>query len=195
MNELVFATHNPNKLYEIKQMMPGGIRLLSLEDIGCLEEIPETADTLVGNARIKAAHVWEHYGYDCFADDTGLEVAALQGAPGVYSARYAGPEADAQANIQKLLSQMEAQVDRSARFRTSIALVHDGQFHFFEGSVSGQILREPRGSGGFGYDPVFMPEGYQKSFAQLPLQVKNEISHRGRAFRKLSTFLHDSAGQ
>jgi XTP/dITP diphosphohydrolase len=176
-------------------MMPGGIRLLSLEDIGCREEIPETADTLEGNARIKAAHVWEHYGYDCFADDTGLEVAALQGAPGVYSARYAGPEADAQANMQKLLSQMEAKVDRSARFRTSIALVLDGQFHFFEGTVSGQILREPRGSGGFGYDPVFMPEGYEKSFAQLPLQVKNEISHRGRAFRELSAFLHDSAGQ
>jgi XTP/dITP diphosphohydrolase len=195
MNELVFATHNPNKLYEIRQMMPGGIRLLSLEDIGCREEIPETADTLEGNARIKAAHVWEHYGYDCFADDTGLEVAALQGAPGVYSARYAGPEADAQANMQKLLSQMEAKVDRSARFRTSIALVLDGQFHFFEGTVSGQILREPRGSGGFGYDPVFMPEGYEKSFAQLPLQVKNEISHRGRAFRELSAFLHDSAGQ
>ncbi len=195
MNELVFATHNPNKLYEIRQMMPGGIRLLSLEDIGCREEIPETADTLEGNARIKAAHVWEHYGYDCFADDTGLEVAALRGAPGVYSARYAGPEADAQANMQKLLSQMEAQIDRSARFRTSIALVLDGQFHFFEGTVSGQILREPRGSGGFGYDPVFMPEGYEKSFAQLPLQVKNEISHRGRAFRELSAFLHDSAGQ
>ena len=195
MNELVFATHNPNKLYEIRQMMPGGIRLLSLEDIGCREEIPETADTLEGNARIKAAHVWEHYGYDCFADDTGLEVAGLRGAPGVYSARYAGPEADAQANMQKLLSQMEAKVDRSARFRTSIALVLDGQFHFFEGTVSGQILREPRGSGGFGYDPVFMPEGYEKSFAQLPLQVKNEISHRGRAFRELSAFLHDSAGQ
>ena len=189
MTEIVFATHNANKLTEIRQMLPADLQLLSLDDIGCREEIPETASTLEGNARIKASHVHKRYGYDCFADDTGLEVLALDGAPGVYSARFAGPGAGSKANIQKLLQLMEGKTDRRARFRTVIALAQKGAFHFFEGQVSGEILLEPTGSGGFGYDPVFRPEGYDISFAEMPLQEKNRISHRGRAFRNLSVFL------
>lgn len=192
MKELVFATHNPHKLFEIRQMMPEGIHLLSLDDIGCREEIPETSDTLEGNARIKAAHVWQQYGYDCFADDTGLEVIALQGAPGVYSARYAGPGADSRANMEKLLNLIGGNTDRRARFRTVIALCLRGTYHFFEGIVNGEILKTPTGSGGFGYDPVFRPDGFDLSFAQMPLEEKNKISHRGRAFRKLSAFLHNN---
>lgn len=189
MNDIVFATHNPNKLKEIRQMLPAGLQVLSLDDIGCREEIPETAATLEGNARIKASYVHEHFGYDCFADDTGLEVLALDGAPGVYSARFAGPGADSRANMQKLLQLMEGKTDRRARFRTVIALAREGVFHFFEGQVSGEILFHPSGSGGFGYDPVFRPGGYDISFAQMPLEEKNRISHRGRAFRNLSAFL------
>jgi XTP/dITP diphosphohydrolase len=189
MNDIVFATHNPNKLKEIRQMLPSGLRVLSLEDIGCLEEIPETAATLEGNARLKASHVHEHYGYDCFADDTGLEVMALDGAPGVFSARFAGPGATSEANIQKLLQLLEGKKDRRARFRTVISLAKNGVFRFFEGQVTGEILSQPNGSGGFGYDPVFRPEGYDISFAQMPLEEKNRISHRGRAFRNLSAFI------
>ena len=189
MESIVFATHNPNKLKEIRQMLPPGLQVLSLDDIGCAEEIPETADTLEGNARLKASHVYEHYGYACFADDTGLEVRALDGAPGVFSARFAGPEADSGANIRKLLRLMEDKSDRRARFRTVIALAHDGTYHFFEGEVEGEILRQPAGTGGFGYDPVFQPVGYQGSFAEMPLPEKNRISHRGAAFRNLSAFI------
>ena len=189
MNPIVFATHNPNKLSEIRQMLPKNLQVLSLEDIGCREEIPETANTLEGNARLKASHVREHYGYDCFADDTGLEVSALGGAPGVFSARFAGPAADSNANIQKLLGLMEGKTDRKARFRTVIALALDGVFHLFEGEVGGEILSQPTGSGGFGYDPVFRPAGYDLSFAQMPLAEKNRISHRGRAFRNLSAYM------
>ncbi len=189
MKDIVFATHNPNKLAEIRQMLPEGLQVLSLDAIGCSEEIPETANTLEGNARLKASHVLEYYGYACFADDTGLEVAALNGAPGVYSARFAGPQADSLANTKKLLSLMEDETDRRARFRTVIALVLDGAYHYFEGIVEGAILREPTGTGGFGYDPVFRPAGYACSFAEMPLAEKNRISHRGKAFQKLKEFL------
>jgi XTP/dITP diphosphohydrolase len=189
MVSIVFATHNPNKLEEIRQMLPPGLKLLSLDDIGCQEEIPETADSLEGNARLKASYVREHYGYDCFADDTGLEVVALDGAPGVYSARFAGPRADSQANIRKLLRLMEDKPDRKARFRTVIALAVGRDFYFFEGEVEGEILRQPSGTGGFGYDPVFRPWGYEQSFAEMPLQEKNRISHRGKAFRNLNSYI------
>ncbi|MEJ2585470.1 MAG: non-canonical purine NTP diphosphatase [Robiginitalea sp.] len=189
MKDIVFATHNPNKLKEIRQMLPTGLQVLSLDDIGCTEEIAETATTLEGNARLKASHVFEQYGYDCFADDTGLEVTALDGAPGVFSARFAGPGANSEANTQKLLGLLEDKADRKARFRTVITLVLDGVYHVFEGEVEGDILRHPTGSGGFGYDPVFRPKGYDCSFAEMPLQEKNRISHRGRAFRDLSAFM------
>ena len=189
MRKIVFATHNPNKLEEIRQMLPAGLQVLSLDDIGCTEEIPETAATLEGNARIKAAHVYERYGYDCFADDTGLEVAALDGAPGVYSARFAGPQSDSRANIEKLLRLMEGKTNRKARFRTVIALALGGTFYFFEGEIAGEILAEESGSGGFGYDPVFLPKGSDLSFAEMPLAEKNRISHRGKAFQNLSSFL------
>lgn len=191
MTKLVFATHNPHKLQEIRQMMPPGVQLLSLDDIGCLEDIPETAETLEGNALIKASHVWEKYGYDCFADDTGLEVSALNGAPGVYSARYAGRDADAAANVQKLLREMRGLPDRKARFRTVIALIRGGAEHIFEGTVSGEILTEPAGSGGFGYDPIFLPQGHALSFGQMSAGEKNRISHRGHALSKLTAFLHN----
>nr|WP_221898761.1 non-canonical purine NTP diphosphatase [Robiginitalea sp. SC105] len=186
---MVFATHNPNKVLEIQKMLPGGIELLSLDDIGCSEPIPETETTLEGNARLKAKYVRERYGYDCFADDTGLEVAALGGAPGVFSARYAGPRADAVANMRKLLAEMAGCDDRRARFRTAIALSLDGEYHFFEGEVTGEILWEPKGDQGFGYDPIFMPAGSGRSFAEFPLADKNRISHRGKAFRALESFL------
>ena len=189
MNSIVFATHNRNKLEEIRQMLPPGLKVLSLDAIGCTEEIPETEDTLEGNARLKASYVHEHYGYDCFADDTGLEVAALAGAPGVFSARFAGPQADSGANIRKLLRLMEDKSDRKARFRTVIALAVGTDFHLFEGEVEGEILRQPSGTGGFGYDPVFRPGGYEQSFAEMPLEEKNRISHRGTAFRKLDSFI------
>lgn len=189
MESIVFATQNPNKLEEIRQMLPPGLKLLSLDDIGCTGEIPETADTLEGNARLKASYVYAHHGCDCFADDTGLEVAALNGAPGVFSARFAGPEADSGANIRKLLQLMEGIADRRARFRTVIALATGGAFHFFEGQVEGEILSQPSGTGGFGYDPVFRPRGYEGSFAQMPLSEKNRISHRGKAFRNLNAFI------
>ncbi len=187
MKELVFATHNRHKLDEIRQMLPYGIRLLSLDDIGCREEIPETALTLEGNARLKAEYVRDRYGYDCFADDTGLEVQVLGGAPGVYSARYAGPQADSQANTAKLLDALKASDNRKARFRTVIALTEGNTCRFFEGLAEGEILTEPKGDGGFGYDPVFQPEGHSRSFAELNRDEKNKISHRANAFLKLRT--------
>lgn len=189
MREIVFATHNPNKLREIRQMLPPGLQVLSLDEIGCGEAIAETADTLEGNARIKAAYVRDHYGYDCFADDTGLEVMALEGAPGVHSARFAGPEADSRKNTEKLLRLLEGAVDRRARFRTVIALALDGSMYYFEGEVAGEITRAPTGEGGFGYDPVFRPLGHDGSFAEMPPEEKNRISHRGRAFRKFQAFM------
>jgi XTP/dITP diphosphohydrolase len=192
LKTIVFATHNPGKLREVQSMLPEGILVKSLEDIGCHKPIAETGSTLKANARIKASYVRKTYGYDCFADDTGLEVAALDGAPGVYSARYAGPAGDSKANIAKLLAAMEGKQNRNARFRTVIALVLDGQMQFFEGVVNGVILSEPDGDGGFGYDPIFMPEGGNRSFARYGLAEKNAISHRGKAFRKLQAFLLES---
>ena len=189
MKTLVFATHNPGKLREVRRLLPGEIVLGSLEDIGCREPIAETGQTLQANALLKARYVFDTYGYDCFADDTGLEVDALDGAPGVYSARYAGASADAAANISKLLKAMEYEENRKARFRTVIALILGGTTHFFEGVVEGEILRKPQGADGFGYDPVFRPTGKKASFAELSLEDKNAISHRGIALKKLRAFL------
>ena len=186
---LVFATHNKNKLSEVQQLMPPAIKLLSLVDIGCNEEIPETARTLQGNALIKSRYVKSKYGYDCFADDTGLEVDYLDGAPGVYSARYAGPGKNAQDNMNKLLTELQGAADRSARFRTVISLILDGEEHLFEGVCEGVITKVPAGEKGFGYDPVFCPKGFNKTFAEMDMSEKGRISHRGRALKKLQDFL------
>lgn len=188
--ELVFATNNQHKLDEIRQMLDGQIHILSLADIGCHVDIPETADTLQGNALQKARYVASHYNMDCFADDTGLEVAALDGAPGVHSARYAGGQGhDSQANMDLLLHNMEKKSDRKARFRTVIALIIKGEEHLFEGIVNGKILTERHGTDGFGYDPVFQPDGFDCTFAEMTASQKNAISHRGRATQKLVQFL------
>jgi XTP/dITP diphosphohydrolase len=191
MQKIVFASHNPNKVAEIRQMLPPGFEVLSLDDIGCTEDIPETADTLKGNAFLKASYVKQHYGLDCFADDTGLEVDALDGAPGVWSARFAGPGGDARANMEKLLQLMKGKTNRGARFRTVIALALGEDHHYFEGVAEGEILEQRAGDGGFGYDPVFRPEGYAYSFAQMPPEEKNRISHRGKAFRRFSAFMDE----
>ncbi|SNC75332.1 dITPase [Hymenobacter gelipurpurascens] len=189
---LCFASNNAHKLDEIQPLLPASIELLSLADIGCEEELPETQDTLEGNARQKAQYVWDHYGVACFADDTGLEVTALNGEPGVYSARYAGPQRSAQDNVQKLLQELMGRSDRSARFRTVIALVLPGEeVQEFAGVVEGTIVGEVRGHEGFGYDPVFCPiEGNGRTFAEMTLAEKNGISHRSRAVQKLVRFLN-----
>ncbi|MCM1518768.1 MAG: non-canonical purine NTP diphosphatase [Pseudoflavonifractor sp.] len=189
MREIVFATNNAHKLSEIREIVGDRIKVLGLGDIGCHEDIPETADTIEGNAEIKARYVKEHYGYDCFADDTGLEVYALDGAPGVYSARYAGPGHDSKANMELLLRNMDGMTDRRARFRTVIALVMSESLMRFEGIVEGIIATEPSGSDGFGYDPVFYPEGGARTFAEMPAAEKNAISHRGRATEKLIEYI------
>lgn len=191
MQKIVFASHNPNKVAEIRQMLPPGLEVLSLDDIGCAQDIPETADTLEGNAYLKASFVKEQYGFDCFADDTGLEVDALDGAPGVWSARFAGPGGDARANMEKLLQLLEGKANRKARFRTVIALALGENYHYFEGVAEGEILERPAGDGGFGYDPVFRPDGHTGSFAQMTPQEKNLISHRGLAFRKFKAFMDE----
>jgi len=183
--KLVFATNNPNKLKELQALVGDKYQLLGLKDIGCFEEIPEEHPTLEGNARQKAFYVYEKYGYSCFADDTGLEVEALNGEPGVYSARYAGEEKDASANMNKLLHEMAKIKNRKARFRTVISLVINGKEEQFEGIAKGEITREKCGDSGFGYDPVFMPDGFSNTFAEMELQDKNKISHRGRAVQKL----------
>lgn len=188
--ELVFATSNKNKIKELNLLMPRGINVLGLTDIGCFEEIPETRPTIEGNALQKAVYVHEHYGRNCFADDTGLEVYALGGRPGVYSARYAGEGKSAEENMNKLLDEMKDIADRKARFRTVIALVMDGNEWLFEGVVEGEILEERRGGQGFGYDPVFRPVGYEQTFAEMSLELKNRISHRGIAVRKLVEHLN-----
>lgn len=190
MQEIVFATNNQHKLSEIRRIVGDRYRILSLNEIGCHEDIPETADTLMGNALQKARYVKEHYGYDCFADDTGLMVDALGGAPGVYSARYAGPGHDSVANMKLLLSNMEGRTDRSARFVTVIALLLGSEELTFEGKVEGEILTSPEGDGGFGYDPVFRPEGQELSFALMTPDAKNAISHRGRATAELLKYLN-----
>ena len=192
MQQLVFATHNIHKLKEVQALMPAHINLLSLTDIGCYEEIEESALTLEGNAKLKANYITKHYGYDCFADDTGLEVKILDGAPGVYSARYAGDACNPEANIRKLLADLESSEDRSAQFRTVIALNIEGSQYLFEGICSGEILKEKQGRGGFGYDPIFKPSGHDLSFAEMSQQSKGAISHRGEAIRRLVTFLTTS---
>lgn len=191
MKRLVFATNNVHKLEEIRAILGNHIELLSLADIHCDTDIPETADTLEGNALIKARYVYSHYGLDCFADDTGLEVTALDGRPGVHTARYAYPDRhDAEANTALLLEELKNKSDRSARFRTVIALIEKGEEHLFEGIVEGTIAPEKRGTQGFGYDPVFSPEQTGKTFAELGTEVKNHISHRARAVAKLVDFLN-----
>ncbi len=187
---LVFATNNAHKLNEVTAILGEGFELLSLADIGCNEDIPETSDTLTGNAIQKARYVKEHYGLDCFADDTGLEVEALGGAPGVHSARYAGDH-DSEANMTKLLDELKDKNNRNAQFRTVIALLIGEEEFLFEGIVKGHIIGERQGCEGFGYDPIFVPDGYNDSFAQLGMDVKNEISHRARATAKLVVFLQN----
>lgn len=191
MKQIVFATNNAHKLKEVREILQGtGINVLSLSDIGCHDDIPETADTLDGNALLKADWIKQRYGYDCFADDTGLEVDALDGAPGVYSARYAGPGHDSAANVALLLKNLEKEDDRRARFRTVIALMAgDSEPVLFNGIVDGEITCERFGDSGFGYDPVFKPEGSDRTFAQMTDEEKNAISHRGRAVKKLAEYL------
>lgn len=189
MITLVFATNNRHKLDEVQQIIGKDFRIVSLADINCHDDIPETADTLEGNALQKARYIKEHYGYDCFADDTGLEVEALNNAPGVYSARYAGEERSAEANMKKLLSELKEKNNRKARFRTVIALILQGKEHLFEGVVKGEIIREKKGDSGFGYDPIFMPDGYDQTFAELGNDIKNTISHRAEAVKKLNEYL------
>ncbi|MCF2551083.1 non-canonical purine NTP diphosphatase [Bacteroides caecigallinarum] len=191
MKKLVFATNNAHKLEEIRAILGDKVEILSLNDINCHADIPETADTLQGNAALKAQYIYENYGLDCFADDTGLEVEALNGAPGIYSARYAGGEGhDSEANMKKLLSEMQDKENRKASFRTVICLIEDGKEHFFEGIVNGSIIRERKGGAGFGYDPVFMPDGYSETFAEMGNDEKNKISHRARAVQKLCEYLN-----
>ncbi|MDH6343244.1 XTP/dITP diphosphohydrolase [Parabacteroides sp. PFB2-12] len=187
--KLVFATNNKHKLEEVRAILPPTVELVSLADIHCQDDIPETADTLEGNALQKAHYIKEHYGLDCFADDTGLEVEALGNAPGVYSARYAGPEHDARANMEKLIRELAGKENRQARFRTVIALLLDGKEYCFEGIINGTIIDEKRGDAGFGYDPIFIPSGYDQTFAEMGNETKNTISHRALAVRKLADFL------
>lgn len=187
--KLVFATNNKNKILEVQQLLPPTIEIISLESIGCFEEIPETADTIEGNAIMKANYVTEKYGYDCFADDTGLEVDALNGEPGVYSARYAGEQRNSEDNMDKLLEVLSHQTNRNAQFKTVIALNSNGQQYLFSGIALGKITLERTGDQGFGYDPIFQPEGHTATFAQLSLQEKGVISHRGKATRQLIAFL------
>lgn len=187
--KLVFATHNKNKFAEVKAFLPENIELLSLDDIGCNEEIEETADTIEGNAIIKANYVRDNYNLDCFADDTGLEVKSLNNQPGVYSARYAGKVNNSKANIEKLLKNLENKKDRSARFKTAIALSLNNTEVLFLGTCEGEITKELHGDSGFGYDPVFQPTGFDKTFAEMTLQQKSEIGHRGKAMRQLIEYL------
>lgn len=190
MKELVFATNNAHKLEEMRDILGGSIKVMSLADIGCHADIPETANTLEGNAMMKARYVYDRYAVDCFADDTGLEVDSLGGLPGVHTARYAYPDRhDPEANIDKLLRELEGKDNRRARFRTAIALILNGKEHMFEGTVEGQITTTRMGSGGFGYDPVFAPEGYEATFAMLGSAAKNSMSHRARAAHALADFL------
>lgn len=186
--EIVFATNNPHKLEEARAILAGRLKVLSLADINCHDEIPETADTLEGNALIKARWVKDKYGYDCFADDTGLMVDALGGAPGVYSARYAGDHCSPEDNIRLLLEKLQGEENRKSRFVTVVALIVNGKEYLFEGEVKGRIATEHCGKSGFGYDPVFIPEDSLKSFAEMSGEEKNSISHRGRAMSQLARF-------
>ena len=192
MKEIVFATNNVNKLSEMRAIIGDKYKILSLKDIGCDEDIPETAVTLEGNAEIKARYVKDKYGYDCFADDTGLEEEALGGAPGVYSARYAGNEHDSEKNMNLLMHNMQGKSNRKARFRTVIALIIGDKLDLFEGIVNGNITNEACGLNGFGYDPVFQPDGYEETFAMMNSECKNSISHRGLATKKLINYLESN---
>lgn len=189
MQSIVFATGNPHKIREVNEQLQGQLEILGLADIGCQEDLPETSPTIAGNALEKARYVHQHYQVDCFSEDTGLEVDALDGAPGVYSARYAGPARDSEANMLLLLNNLKGEENRKARFHTVIALLLNGEEHLFEGVVEGHIIHKPKGRDGFGYDPIFMPDGYNRTFAQMTVEEKAEISHRGRAVRKLIAFL------
>lgn len=189
MRKIVFATNNKHKLDEIRKISDGKIEILSLSDIGCHDDIPETGATLEENALQKADYIKRHFGYDCFADDTGLEVDALNGAPGVFSARYAGESCDPEDNMDKLLRELNGVENRKARFRTVIALVLNGNVHYFDGVVHGEITSERRGAEGFGYDPIFVPDGHCKTFAELGNGEKNKMSHRAIGTRKLVDFL------
>ena len=186
--QLVFASNNKNKIKEIQLLVPQSIQVLSLEDIGCFEEIPETADTIEGNAIQKANYVTEKYGYNCFADDTGLEVEVLSGEPGVYSARYAGEQKDANDNMDKLLNNLKDKYKRTAQFKTVIALNLNGNQTLFTGIIKGKIIEEKLGTNGFGYDPIFVADGYTKTFAELTIEEKSTISHRGLAVKQLVAF-------
>jgi XTP/dITP diphosphohydrolase len=189
MEKLLFATANPHKLHEVQQLLGDAFEVITPSQLGYAGDIPETGDTLEKNALQKARFIYEKWGLSCFADDTGLEIHALNGAPGVYSARYAGEGKDSAANMQRVLEKMHGETHRTARFRTVIALIVDGKEHLFEGIVNGEILTEQHGSEGFGYDPLFRPEGYSCTYAEMPLSEKNHLSHRGRAVRKLVDFL------
>ena len=187
--KLCFATNNDHKLREVREVLGDSFEILSLKDVGCEEELPEDADTIEGNSLQKARYLYENYKVDCFADDTGLEVQELNGGPGVYSARYAGPQRSSADNIRLLLSKLEGKKNRSARFKTVVTLVEVGEAKQFEGIVNGVITEEERGAGGFGYDPIFLPDGFSKTMAEMTSVEKNAISHRGRAVQKLLTYL------
>lgn len=187
--QLVFASNNKNKIKEIQLLVPNSIQIVSLEDIGCFDEIPETANTIEENAILKANYVTEKYGYNCFADDSGLEIDALNGEPGVYSARYAGEPKDDNKNIDKVLENLKGKTNRKANFKTIICLNIEGQQHLFTGIIEGEIIDEKIGNNGFGYDPIFVADGYQKTFAELSMEEKSTISHRGKAVRQLVAFL------
>ncbi|MEL6924467.1 MAG: non-canonical purine NTP diphosphatase [Bacteroidota bacterium] len=188
-DQLIFATSNPNKIREANEILGDFMHIVSNKDIGCHEDIPETADTFEGNALQKARYLSDHYKVNCFSEDTGLEITALDGAPGVITARYSGPERDANANMDLVLRQLEGKADRSAQFRTAIALIIDGEENVFEGIVKGRIAFAKSGMGGFGYDPIFIPDGYDQTFAELDKDIKNLISHRARAMDKLRNYL------
>jgi XTP/dITP diphosphohydrolase len=191
--ELLFATNNKHKIHEISKILGQSYRILSLKDVGFSGDIPEEKATLEENALQKAEFIYNRFAIECFADDTGLEIDALGGEPGVYSARYAGNDKNSEANMDKVLRLLEGKENRTARFRTVISLIFQGKKYAFEGKVEGKILREKRGNEGFGYDPIFQPDGYEQTFAEMPLSVKNKISHRSRAIRKLTIFLDKHA--
>jgi len=190
--QLVFATNNAHKTEEVKNLLSGQYEILNLKDIGCTTDIPETADSFAGNASLKSHYVTDHYQLDCFADDSGLEVEALNNEPGIFSARYAGGGGDA-ANLRLVLEKLQGEENRKARFSTVVSLIRNGEEHFFEGVINGNIREVPAGAKGFGYDPVFEPEGYTQTFAEMSMEQKNEISHRAIAMRKLIAFLKEQA--
>lgn len=192
--QLIFATHNKNKLKEVKSLIPDSIQLLSLADINFNTEIEETAETIEGNALLKAKTIYEKTGINCFADDSGLLVDTLNGAPGVYSARYAGEQKNNEDNMQKLLHELQNHTNRNAHFKTAMALILDGKEYLFEGKIEGKIITEKLGTNGFGYDPIFVPNGYNETFAQLDSETKNKISHRAKALKKMLEFLVTSSG-